>query len=199
MTSASRPLRLFVAVLLPEAWLSALARAQDELRNAGLRLRYVRPEGIHLTLKFLGEVDHERLEVIMAALDGLGDVQPFALDLDTLGVFGGPQRPRIVWAGLRGDLTALAALVAAVDAALVPAGFAPEGRPFRPHLTLARVPEGLPDAEARRIVPVVSTSRLVRVPSFHVDSYALVRSALGPGGARYTTLQTWPVARPASR
>ena len=198
MTAAHPTLRLFVAVLLPEAWHAALAKAQEELRHAGLRLRYVRPEGVHLTLKFLGAVDHDRLGAVTAALDGPADFQPFALDLDTLGTFGGPQRPRVVWAGLRGDVTALAALAAAVDTVLVPAGFAREGRPFRGHLTLARVPESLPAADARRIVPAISASRLARVPSLYVRSYALMRSELGPGGARYTTLQSWPVEWPAS-
>jgi 2'-5' RNA ligase len=199
VTDAPATLRLFVAVHLPEAWIAALAESQDALRRARLNLRYVRPESIHLTLKFLGEVESRRLNQVTAALNGPATTQrPFALQMDTLGTFGAARRPRVVWAGLRGDLTALAGLAAAVDRALAPAGFPPESRAFRPHLTLARVPERLPVEDAQRILPAVAGLELSAVAALEVDAYTLVRSELGPGGARYTSLQSWPLAQTAA-
>ncbi len=89
MTAPSGTLRLFVAVLLPEGWIAALAEAQEALRRAGLRLRYVRPEAIHLTLKFLGEVERGRLGTVSAALGGpAAELRPFPVRLDALGAFG---------------------------------------------------------------------------------------------------------------
>jgi 2'-5' RNA ligase len=186
--------RLVVAVLLPDSWLAALGAVQDDLRRAGLRLRYVRPEGIHLTLKFLGEVESARLASITAALQGpTVNLQPFRLSLGALGTFGPDRRPRVVWAGLRGDLASLGAVAEAVDVALAGAGFAREMRPFRPHLTLARVPDSLPADDAGRIAAALAGVRTVASAPLDVTGYALVRSELGPGGARYTTLQSWSV------
>jgi 2'-5' RNA ligase len=187
-------LRLFVAVLLPETWLLALEGMQAQLRRTGLRLRYTRSEGIHLTLKFLGEVPRERLDAITAALERLTDAPgPFQLALGAAGSFGGARRPRVVWTGMDGDLAALDRLHGAVERALRPAGFPSEGRPFRAHLTLARVPDGLPAAEAARIVPALAGLNAA-APPFTVESFALLRSELGPGGARYTALHSWPLS-----
>lgn len=190
-------LRLFVAVLLSDAWLAALAVMQDELRRAGVRLRYVRPDGIHLTLKFLGEGDRDRLDAIVTALGALeGAPGPFRLELGRAGSFGGARRPRVVWAGMNGNLADLSALQATVERALHPAGFPPEGRPFRAHLTLARVPLDLPAAEAARIMPALAALQTPLVQPFSVDSLALVQSELGRGPARYTVLQNWTLALP---
>src|SRR5437867_392019 len=99
-------LRLFIAIELPEAWTAALTRAQDTLRGRGLDgLRWTRPEGIHLTLKFLGNVDERRVPELGASLEqAVAGLRPFTLRLSGLGSFGPPARPRVVWAGVTGDL-----------------------------------------------------------------------------------------------
>ena len=193
-------LRLFVAVHLPDRWLDALARAQEELRRQGLHLRFVRPEGIHLTLKFLGETDQRRLpEITRALASAVSGMRSFDVELGAPGTFGPRRRPRVVWYGITGDSAALVALHRAVEGALTPLGYAPEGRPFAPHLTLARVPDTLPPDEAERIAPTVARLATPQVDPLHVTSISLMRSQLGPGGARYSVVETWRLGGEADR
>ena len=190
--------RLFVAVLLPPAWLDALAAAQEELRRDGLRLRYVRPESIHVTLMFLGETPAARIGDLSAALAAAAAESPVCmLTLAAAGTFGSRRRPRVVWYGLAGELTALGSLQRHVEERLARVGFAPEGREFRPHLTLARVPDDLSPAEAERIAPAIERLRVPQPPPFRVEAIALMQSRLGPGGARYTMRENWPLSEAA--
>jgi 2'-5' RNA ligase len=185
-------LRLFVAILLPQSWIALLGDVQQDLRRAGLGLRYVRPEGIHLTLKFLGETPIDRVAAIEGALaEAAAKVRPFTLHLDGLGTFGPASRPRVVWVGVEGDRPLLIELFDVVERALHHVGFTPERRAFNPHLTLARVPDQMPAAEAARIVPVLEHRSWKAAESHSVDSVSLMRSDLGAGGARYTALGTW--------
>jgi 2'-5' RNA ligase len=190
-------LRLFIAVELPEDWLAALARVQEALRKAGLdALRWTRPEGIHLTLKFLGEVPEERLEEIRRAMTrAAAQAQPFALRLGQLGAFGAPQRPRVLWAGIAGDLEALTHLWRALEAEITPLGFPQERNAFAPHLTLARVPEHAQRDMAKALAEVLPRIALPELSPLDVGEIALMRSLLGPGGARYQRLAAAPLAR----
>lgn len=188
----SPSLRLFVAILLPDSWLALLGDAQRDLRQAGLSLRYVRPEGIHLTLKFLGETPIERIAAIEVELaTAAAATRPFTLELGGMGTFGPPSRPRVVWAGLGGDRRRLNELFDAVERTLLRTGTAPERRAFNPHLTLARVPDQIPSTEAARIVPALERRAAKTGEPHVVDSISLMRSELGPGGARYSVLGTW--------
>lgn len=183
-------LRLFVALELPADWTEALAGVRAGLRRRGLeRLRWVRPEGIHLTLKFLGNVAAGRVPELAAALGRAGgDCAPFQLSLGGLGTFGPAARPRVVWAGIEGDLGALTRLWRLVEGALQPLGFPRERERFAPHLTLARVPQGFPREDAARIGPALATVARPGTAPVEVRELALMRSDLGPGGARYTRL-----------
>lgn len=193
-------LRLFIAVELPEEWLAALARVQEALRAAGLdALRWTRPEGVHLTLKFLGEVPEERLEEIVRAMTrAAARARPFALRLGRLGAFGGPQRPRVLWAGVEGELEALTRLWQALEAEITPLGFPQERDTFAPHLTLARVPEQAQHEASRTLAVVLPRIALPEPPPLDVAEIALMRSLLGPGGARYRRLAVAPLARNSS-
>ena len=201
MTGANRErgLRLFVACELPPAVRDALGRLQDELRARGAgRLRWVRPEGIHLTLKFLGEVPAARREAVENALAG-AVVSPFALDvrLGPLGGFGGRQRLRVIWVGLEGDVEGLAELAALIEEALGPLGFPREGRPFAPHLTLARVPDDAGIQERSRLADLLEAFPSPSLPSMTLTAVNLMQSFLQPTGARYQCLAVYP-ARPIS-
>ncbi|HEU4759114.1 MAG TPA: RNA 2',3'-cyclic phosphodiesterase, partial [Dehalococcoidia bacterium] len=134
-------LRLFVAVELGEGVRRALAALQDDLRRRGLTdLRWVRPEGIHLTLKFLGETPTEKVADIQEALAAeVAGVAPHWLRLGKLGTFGDRRGPQVLWVDLEGDVSRLAQLQRRIDQALAPLGFPRERREFAPHLTLARV------------------------------------------------------------
>ena len=185
-------LRLFVACELPDEVHRALGRLQDDLRRAGAgRLRWVRPESIHITLKFLGGVEESKGGAVTAALEAA--IVPFELrlGLSKLGGFGGRQL-RVVWVGLDGDLEGLSELAGRVEAALEPLAFPRERRPFAAHVTLARVPEQLP-AELRRALPeLLGQYRPPPLPSMMLREVALVRSVLGPGGSRYHRLAVFP-------
>jgi 2'-5' RNA ligase len=193
--------RLFVAIELPETWLVALAAWQEQARLdlalPGRGLRWTRPEGLHLTLKFLGEVAEARIPRIEAALRGVVAERPrFSLEPGRIGSFGSRNRPRSLWLGLGGDLPAITELATAVDIALAGAGFDREGRPFRPHITLARVPEGLDQTWLHRIAAL--TGKVTpSLPPFSVDGVRLFRSHLGPGGSRYDRLLHAGFAMPA--
>lgn len=200
-------LRLFVAIELPPAWLAAMATLQERMkqvlaadpRTRGLRLRWTRPEGIHLTLKFLGEVDASLLERIKDALAAAAtDMPSIQLVLGRTGSFGGRQAPRVLWAGIgeagsEGD-SRLARLAERIEEALEPEGFPRERRAFSPHLTLARFPEEVPAWQRALAASLAAAVALPPTEPFTVAAVSLMRSHLGPGGARYERLASFPAA-----
>jgi 2'-5' RNA ligase len=130
--------RLFVALNLPDGVRRALWDGAAPLRDLGLPIKWVRPEGIHVTLKFLGEVPEARERELRAALSrAAAGTHPLPLVVDGFGAFPAVERPRIIWAGVDQD-PALELLQHRVEQEFAPLGFPPEGRPFRPHLTLGR-------------------------------------------------------------
>ena len=189
-------LRLFVAVDLPAGAKAALAASigqLGELLPAGVR--WVNPAGIHLTLKFLGEVDRGLVEPLGAALQEAAagmDKAPFPLHLEGLGVFPNRREPRVIWAGVGGDLDTLGRLQGLVETAAASLGFAEERREFRAHLTLGRVRDGVRPAARREIGSVVVEQAGALEPKhcWEVGEISLIRSVLTPQGAVYSTLGT---------
>ena len=208
-TGASRParaaepeLRLFVAIELPPEWIEALASLQEQLRwpledAAGQRLRWVRPEAIHLTLKFLGEVAASRRERIERALATAVATPPgMSLRLGAVGAFSDRRGPRVVWVAIEGETAPLAELAARVEGVLATLGFPREGRPFAPHLTLARVSEGVDAARREAIERAIRSATAPNEPAFRVDCVSLMLSRLGPRGATYERLRAFPSMGP---
>jgi 2'-5' RNA ligase len=195
MTQLPENLRLFVAVELDGHIQEALDRLQHDLQRRDLRgLRWVRPEGIHLTLKFLGETPGGKVAAISKALAGsTAGVARHQLRLGRLGSFGSRGSPRVLWVDLEGETGPLLRLQEQVERALAPLGFPREARRFSPHLTLARVrPE-----EARNVAaPLADAIAAVAAPSdaIEVREVSLMLSKLGPGGAVYTQLEAYPLA-----
>lgn len=187
-------LRLFVAVDLPGQVREELGRVQGELRRHDLsHLRWVRPQGIHLTLKFLGETPAGRVAAITEALAGATRGRPgFRLALGAPGTFGGQRRPRVLWLDIIGDIERLRGLQAAVEEALVEIGFPSEDRGFSPHLTLARVPQPARPGTAERIAQALRAMTPPRA-EFDVREVVLMRSTLQPGGAVYERLAAFPL------
>lgn len=189
-------LRVFVALPLSDALHAGLARVQQDLRRACPEgsVRWVRPEGIHLTLFFIGEVLPERIDPIREALAVVArHAAPFAAAVRGVGVFPNPQRARVIWVGLEEPTGRLALLHLAVNEALAQVGFEPEERDFSPHLTLGRVGRNVGREEPRRIGEAV-----VRVAAQGCDlgaeslaTLVLFRSVLKPEGAVYTPLATF--------
>lgn len=184
-------LRLFVAIELPDATKQHRAQASAALESASppRTLRIVRPEGIHITLKFLGATPSSSVPAIVDALTALASAHsPLTLRLGRPGSFGGARNVRVAWIGVEGDSHALALLAAAVDVAVAPFGYAPERRPFAAHLTLARVRHEASAGDRLAIFAAIAALPQVEAPPFAVTHVALMRSTLGPGGARYDAL-----------
>jgi 2'-5' RNA ligase len=187
--------RAFVAVELPEAARLALGRLVEALRRAPLeRLRPVNPEGIHLTLKFLGNVAVSRLPQVMAAMDqAAARAGPMEVELRGLGGFPNLGSPRVLWVGIQGDTAQLRALAMALEERLVAAGFPAESRPFAPHLTLARMRDGATPEERRQAGETLQRLAGQEVAALPVTGISLMRSELRPQGARYTLLHHAPL------
>jgi 2'-5' RNA ligase len=187
--------RLFVAIDLGDEARRALGEAQAVCRRADLPVRWVDVAGAHLTLKFLGETERAQGAPIGAALSAVaGRHRPLLLSTGTPGAFPNLRRPRVLWLGLTGALDRLAALQRDVDDALTGLGFPRETRPFSPHLTLGRVRDGARSLDAESLATAFAGVRHVAAP-LPVESIRLMRSDLGQGRARYTTLLEVPLAR----
>jgi 2'-5' RNA ligase len=147
---------------------------------------WVAPENFHVTLKFLGSVDDGRVQGVIDALHtAVQGHAPFDLEVSGLGAFPSATRPRVLWAGLAGDIAPLAALAASVEDALDGLGFPREGRAFAPHITLGRVREPGRAPALAEALGAASDRRFGRVA---IAETALMRSDLSPRGARYTVL-----------
>jgi RNA 2',3'-cyclic 3'-phosphodiesterase len=178
-------MRTFIAIELPAEIKSALAAAQDELRQARAQVSWTKPDNLHLTLKFLGEIEAAQINSIaQACAETARQYGALSLHLDQLGCFPNSRQPRVVWAGLAGDLSALAELQKHLEDQIAALGLAHDIKPFRPHLTLGRVktpPKGKQLAEA------VAAYRLPAL-AFTGAEIVLMQSQLQPTGSIYTPL-----------
>ncbi|MDH7487665.1 MAG: RNA 2',3'-cyclic phosphodiesterase [Anaerolineae bacterium] len=184
-------LRTFIAIELDDQVLRALAAVQSKLEAAlpPRSVRWVRPEGIHLTLKFLGDTPAARLEEVQRALAAAAArVAPFSFSVEGLGCFPNPRRPRVIWVGVKEPTGALARLWQAVEAEVAPLGWPTEARGFQPHLTLGRVQRHVSSADLRALGELVEKSEVGRLGSMTVRAVSFIRSDLKPTGAVYTTL-----------
>jgi len=187
-------LRLFVALDPPEPVRRRIAAMQAELRRAAGRhadeVRWVAPEDVHLTLQFLGAVPEERLEALRGALAAAaGEARPLALELKGAGGFPSARRPRVVWAGVGGEVVPLASLAAGLGRRLAPLGFPPEDRPLSPHLTLGRAREG---RGAPGLGGALAQVASLEGAPWRAEALVLYRSHLSPAGARYQPLDRFP-------
>ncbi len=187
--------RTFVAIELPGEVHLALARVIADLRPAaGVAVRWVNPEGVHLTLKFLGEIEAARVSETTRVLDiACAPVAKFNLGLGAPGAFPNPNAPRVLWIGITGNLNTLVALQRRVDDGLHYLGFAKEDRAFSPHLTLGRVREGVAPGQRRALGEALANCQVPPLDSFPVDGVALMRSQLTPQGPIYTRLHRAPL------
>lgn len=182
-------IRAFVAVPVPEAARRAIGALVEGIvrRQPEAGVRWVRPEGLHLTLRFLGQTRLDELPAIRAAIEEVAARHaPFELEVTGGGAFPSLRRPRVLWLGLRRGGESLAALAADLDGRLEPLGWQPEQRPYAAHLTLARADQG-PAAAATAALLVETAARLELV--WRVEEVVLYESHLERGGARYVALE----------
>jgi 2'-5' RNA ligase len=179
-------MRLFAAVPVPEPARGQILKLLGKLREAGWPVRWVHDEGLHMTLKFFGEVAPERLDVIAEALRFAAQgADPLALELGELGAFPSRNRPRVLWVGVQAP-AALEVLQDRMERGCEAIGFPPEGAPFQPHITLGRVREGqrLPTGGLED-----HADGFERVP-FVAQQLVLYESLLTTGGLRYESRLT---------
>ncbi len=179
-------MRLFIAIEIPAEIKQQMAEAQRGLRGSGVEAGWTRPEGIHLTLKFLGEVPESKVPEIMSALAGAAGVSGrFRLDVEGAGAFPNPRNARVVWIGLAGDVEKLVRLQAAVEDAMARIGMEREDRPCTPHLTLGRI-KYIRSKESW--LGALEAIKGIRLPGFDVQAVSLMKSELRRTGAVYTEI-----------
>jgi 2'-5' RNA ligase len=186
-------LRTFIAIDLPIGVQDALGRFEKELQTASAPIAWVKPERIHLTLKFLGDVAPDRIPEIQKSLEQVaGTTSPFRLKASGCGAFPSIKQMRVIWVGLQGDEASLNLLQREVEEAMVELGFKREDRPFKPHLTVGRV-------KGRQHLRIVQDLLMARqgfdAEAFDVTEVVLYKSELRPEGARYTPLFRKPFHR----
>ncbi len=208
-------IRAFVAVELNEELRAAVSRLQSLIREEigrelrrrapGARIQWTRPESLHLTLKFLGDIAEEQLDKIQQAIAMAAEGhQSFAVTMKGIGVFPDLRAPRVIWVGLDGPdaqgsqpikPAPLVDLAKSIDDALAALDFAPERRPFSPHLTLGRIKE-----HGREVGQALTATGLLmqHAPAgiLPVRTVVLMRSELRPTGSLYTRLCEAPLRNP---
>jgi RNA 2',3'-cyclic 3'-phosphodiesterase len=190
--------RLFVALEIPAAVRENLVTLMKELsaldkQSSGKKARWVRPENLHVTLKFIGETAPNTLDEIVAALSLVRSDEPAELQFRGLGFFPDEKRPRVLWAGIDASPN-LAAVAGDIEQQFEPPGFPREKRAFTPHLTLARLdPPGI----SERLRAAVRENAEQDFGALRAGEFHLIESKLKPSGAEYTTLHSFPFAAEA--
>jgi len=180
-------IRTFIAIEIPDGIKDGMKEVQETLRKSRADVGWVRPEGVHLTLKFLGDFEAGRVgglgDAIESAVKG---IRPFQLEVKGIGVFPTPKAPRVVWLGLGGEMDSLSAVYEKVEAACEGLGFKREPRPFKPHLTLGRVksPGG-----RESLMRSVAEHERADLGAFTAGAVSVMKSELMPSGAVYTEMR----------
>jgi 2'-5' RNA ligase len=175
-------IRAFIALPLPEAVKKELLKVSATLRKI-MDARWVSPEAMHITMKFLGDIDEKNIEGMAKKLDELSEpCQPFEMSLGGLGAFPSPKKARVVWAGIEADISRLRNLAASIDDMALDYGITKEGRPFTAHVTLARLREP----------SMINLDVRIEKITFIINGMHFYKSDLTPQGARYTLLHSSP-------
>lgn len=180
--------RSFIAILLDDQVRAAIAAELDRLKPLARSVSWVAPQNLHLTLKFLGELQAEELEVAKEGLaEGVSRAEPFRLTFHGLGAFPGLARPRVIWVGVAQGARECQVVQARVEEALGSRGVPREARPYTPHLTIGRVRDA---RGLTRLQQAIAQDARRGFGEVSVSSISLMRSELHPAGARYTELYT---------
>ncbi len=180
-------IRSFIAIELPEEVKAGLAELQARLKS-GMQppVKWVDPHVIHLTLKFLGNIAVDKIAAITRAMEEAAqETPPFQLKVKDTGVFPNLRRVQVVWVGINGEMDKLSQLQHRIELNLVPLGFAPESRPFAPHLTLARLRDRASPDERQKFGQLIADTEFDAVYTVKVDSINLIKSQLTREGAIY--------------
>ena len=193
MTEEKR-IRTFLALELPPVIREEIALLQRRLKQL-LRgdIRWTKPDGMHLTLKFFGNISERQIAAVGEVVGGIAArTAPLTLQVASVGAFPSVKRPRVIWLGIEGDAEPLIRLQREIDEKLLGRGFEAEQRPFRPHLTLGRI--GTPGGVAG-LGELVEQGDAFAAGCFTARELTLVKSELTPQGAMYTVLARFPFAK----
>jgi 2'-5' RNA ligase len=192
-------IRAFIAIPLSSEIQAELSKISTELKNQlkAAPVRWVPVENMHLTLKFLGEVSTNNLELLKTTLQGeVAGHNPFEISVGGLGAFPNLHRPRVIWVNIEAPAE-LAAVQHGIETQLARLGYTPEERPFHPHLTLGRVGRTASPPDAQKICAVISKYKVGFLGATRVLTINLYKSDLQPGGASYTCLHRAALTIPA--
>lgn len=178
-------MRTFIAVELDKPVKESLSRIESELKETGADVKWVSPENIHLTLKFLGEVKEEKIPEIIQALKGIArSVNSFRAEINTIGAFPNAKSPRVIWAGIEQGKENLSQLAGIAEDTLERLGFPKEERKFSAHITIGRVRSPKNRAALSQTMQQLKFDALSQA----VKSIALLKSTLTPKGPIYEKL-----------
>ena len=187
----NQPIRCFIAIEIPKTIQNQLAQIQGTLRNQIEKASWVKPGNIHLTLKFLGDIDPDDLESIGKAIERVtSHHRSFSLRVGGLGAFPNFARPRVLWAGIKVGGNRVSVLARDINAALSDCGFPLDTKKFNPHLTLARLKERI---DLRPYTNQYRQYDRMDGAEMSVTTISLIQSQLHPTGAIYSTLQSYPL------
>lgn len=187
----SDTIRAFIAITLPEHIISSIGKIQEGIKSYGFKVRWVRPHNIHLTIKFLGNVDEAEINTIgRTIVDALKEFPPISLAAKGIGVFPGIQRPRVLWVGVTGQVESLIEMQKGLDDRLEALGFPKENKSLKGHLTIGRVKGKI---DFTRLGEAMNTYQGFASELFVADQVILFKSQLQSAGPVYTELLRMPL------
>jgi len=194
-------IRSFIAIELPDELKLGLTQLEAQLKMSKQPwVKWVDPYSIHLTLKFLGSIAVDRISEITSAMEeAIQGISPFHLEVKDLGVFPNLRRVQVIWVGLSGEVDKLSQLQQYLESNLTRLGFAPERRPFTPHLTLARLRNRASLDERQSVGQLIATTRFETTYTIKVDAISLMRSQLTREGAIYSRISSVELKKLLSR
>ncbi len=179
-------MRCFIAIELPEAVKSTLSGIEEDLKKSKADVRWVKPDNIHLTLKFFGNIEEKKTEKIIEIMENIcNQYAPFTIEIKGMGTFPNIKSPRVLWVGIEGNAT-LKTLQEEIENKMESIGFDREDRAFTAHLTLGRFRSSIEKEGLLKAVKLHEKDTFVG--SINVQSLSLIRSDLHPEGARYTKI-----------
>ena len=184
--------RSFIAIELPDELKLGLAQLEAKLKMSNQPwVKWVDPYSIHLTLKFLGSIGVDRTGEVTKAMEAaVQGVPPFRLEVKDLGAFPSLRRVQVAWVGVSGEVDKLSQLQRLLESNLARLGFAPESRPFTPHLTLARLRNQASLDERQSFGELIATTKFEAAYTVKVDAISLMKSQLTGEGAIYSRISS---------
>ena len=192
--------RSFIAIELPDELKTALSKLEAQLKSGKhSSVKWVNPNSIHLTLKFLGNVAVDRMAAITQTIENtVQGISPFRLEVKGLGAFPNLNRVKVVWVGVSGEIDRLNHLQQRLEPNLARLGFAPESRPFSAHLTIARARDQASSDERQSLGRLIADTRFEPTHIIKVDAINLMKSQLTREGAIYSRISSVRLKKPLS-